>query len=218
MKKLFILTVILLSVSLFISCEKDPKPTPPEGPEGPTTGATPPTIILPTDATTLVIHLGDSATVMKDVTARDDEDGWITSSIKLVSDLDVVGETELEYEVTNSAGKKTTAKRKVIIRSGKLAGNYWVNYASGYEMLATEENISICNVVLNQFHMTLRAVCVPDGKGKLKIQEFTEGNYTYNGSVMYEKVGSAYKIVAMKYNRKHVDTGAQEEFDVTCSE
>ena len=198
MKKLFISTIVLMGVFFFASCGgKEPTPA---------GDVTPPVIVLPIDASTLVVNLGDKDAVMKDVTARDDEDGNITSSIELNADLDVIGETEVEYVVFDKAKNKTIAKRKVMIRSGKLAKKYFVEPidVTGEHEITVTESETVNLQIESYLFGTTKPTYVPDGKGKLKMREFgaMDGGRpcTFSGNVKYEKVGdNTYNIVSMEY-------------------
>jgi len=220
MKKLFISTIVLMGVFFLTNCGgegSNPTPTPAED-------TSPPVIILPTDASPLVIDLGDKDAVMKDVKARDDEDGWITS-IELIADLDAIGETEVEYVVFDKAKNKTTAKRTIKIRSGKLAKEYWVELegggSSGETDISVAENETF-SLRISDFHFkSTTATCVPDGKGTLKIREFTGEDLglscKFSGNAKYEKVGDTYNIVSFEYTANYLSgTEAPKTYSFTC--
>ena len=203
--------VLLVSVSLFISCEKpEPDPIPEK------TDFVPPTILFATD--TVIVDLGSIADALKGVTVTDDVDGPI-DAITVNANLDVIGNTQVEYVAIDKAGNKAVAKRVATVRSGKLARNYRVMFGSGYSITVTEQDI--VNVAITGFHFNLRAVCEPDGAGKLKIRQFQSADggdtYVYAGDVRYEKVGDAYNIVHVTYTRHTIENPDNvETIDVEC--
>jgi len=219
MKKIFISTIILASVSLFVSCENEGEERPDDSTI--TTDVTPPTIQLPTDSATVVIDLGDKDAAMAGVTAKDTKDGNLTSSITLNGDLDAIGATKLEYVVFDAAGNKASVKRDVIIGSKKLAKKYKVMVGSGYTMTVTEKNT--VNLLFSGFDFVENATCVPDGKGKLRIQEFQGGDvassdiFIYNGNAQYDRVGDTYNITHLTYYRKDLATNKIDTISEACN-
>ena len=129
----------------------------------------------------------------------------------------------MEYVVFDAAKNKTTAKRKIKIRSGKLAKNYWVRLVgtTGDLPIIVTENETL-NLRISSFHYNSAvATCTPDGKGKLKILEFTGDAgglpYKLSGKVEYLKVGDDYNIVSMEYTTVYLSgTKDPDTFSWTC--
>jgi hypothetical protein len=109
MKKLFLSIVAVATMLVFTSCTKD--------------NETPPTITVP--ATALTIDLGDEKTALEGVTAKDDKDVDVTSSLR-VEGLNFVGVGTLTYSAEDKTGLIGTLKRPVTIKPDKLFGTYKV--------------------------------------------------------------------------------------------
>ncbi len=90
----------------------------------------------------LLINWGKNAELLKDVEAQDNVDGDISSQIKVVKSYDPneYGIQEIEYEVSDKAGNKTTLKRNI-----EVVWNYSVQFighaGSYYGIMNTEEAI-----------------------------------------------------------------------------
>ncbi|MFC3913238.1 immunoglobulin-like domain-containing protein [Pseudaeromonas sharmana] len=74
------------------------------------------------------ITVGTTFDALAGITAKDDEDGDLTSQIQVVGSVDsqTVGSYTLSYQVIDSAGQQVTQTRKVTVReAGAVCDNVW---------------------------------------------------------------------------------------------
>jgi hypothetical protein len=210
MKKLFVLTIAAVSLSLFtVGCGDKNKEE--------DNDIIPPIISFSSDDT-LILDLGDKTAALSGVTAKDDVDGNITRSIKLLTEteLETIGPAILKYSVSDAANNQVTAERPAIIRSGKLAGKYEVSILPEgairpmNDFIITVSERGIVELSIENFHngandRWIPVTVFPDGPGKLRIYE--EGSFLYDriiyleikGEMLYEKVNGTYVIKSLKY-------------------
>ncbi|MDR2406904.1 MAG: hypothetical protein LBE13_02155 [Bacteroidales bacterium] len=231
MKKVFVLTITVISLSLFmISCkDKEENDT------------TPPTISF-TDNDILILDLGDKTAAMKGVIAKDDVDGDITSSITLLTDLaelETIGYITLKYSVSDAAKNTVTAERPAVVSSRKLTGRYEVTMLpEGLEIpltpfIITVSELETVKLNITNFHgdfykwAPIPVIPDPDRQsGKLIID--VEGNFNdskegvvyteITGEVHYEKVNGEYLIVSLEYTLDPKDSGSKGSFSSTKCE
>ncbi|MDR0603475.1 MAG: hypothetical protein LBG80_04130 [Bacteroidales bacterium] len=218
MKKVFVLTITVIGLSLcIVGCkeEKEEKDT------------TPPTIsFLSNDP--LVLDLGDKTAAMEGITAIDDVDGDITKSITLLTELETIGSLTLKYTVSDAAKNTATAERPAIIRSGKLAGEYDVSILSedsvpyGTYTITISERDTV-NLTIKNLHNKSTWASVPlfpAEPGKMEIKatgsfyDDKEGSdyKKITGEVLYENVNGKYLITSLKYTLDPEDSGKKQSF------
>ncbi len=120
MKKLFIVLGILAIGFSLIGCKK-------EEPIIPVEDTTAPLLFGVTD---FVVDLGDTSfNLMQGITAIDDIDGTITTSIVVTGDFDinVIGTYTITYTITDAAGNVTQLSRQIVVREKPSTDLYVVN-------------------------------------------------------------------------------------------
>lgn len=115
MKKFLLAILMLFSVVALVACEDKPKP-----PEPPVeTDTVKPVITVP--GAEVEIYVGDTFDPMLNVTAQDNKDGNLTSSITYTSspalDVNTPGRYTITYKVKDSAGNEGTKQVVVIVQS-----------------------------------------------------------------------------------------------------
>jgi len=197
MKKLFVPIVALATMCLFTNCQKD---------------ETAPEITIPGDA--LTIDLGDATAALKGVTAKDDKDGDVTSSLKVTAGLDYVGVGTLTYSVEDKAGNVATKTRPVTIKPDKLFGQYVLTQtdtsgSSSYPVIVDKDpDVSTVNVlVTNIYNNTTKWIFAGDGKTmELKpiktymLDEGTGDAGTVTTSLKYAIIDGKYRIFSGTYS------------------
>lgn len=191
-----------------------------------------PTITIPTNANNslLKLDLGDKKKALEGVTAIDDVDGDITSSIQVSGNFERVGKTQLKYKVSDKAGNVTEVTRTVIISAGKLAGTY-----SAIAKLQKDTTAkSTFNLVVNVEQDTVITLNYIQNKDKVMRAKYT-GDYLFSfndnqtmdydgsvanftGTITYGTSTENYKIVSMAY--KFTYTLIQKEelvWNVVCT-
>ncbi len=76
----------------------------------------------------IVVQLGEEFDALAGVTARDPEDGDVTSRIEVISNtvnVHAAGTYSVSYSVTDSAGQTVTAQRQVVVVDGAACTNNW---------------------------------------------------------------------------------------------
>jgi len=238
MNRINVFIIALVSFSLFFTnCKKPPEEVPPD--------VTAPVIKFPNNDT-LYLELGDKSGALKGVTALDDVDGTLTSSIKITNDPDFnsVGYIQIEYTVSDAAKNVATKTRDVVVKSGKLAGNYEVkagfneeggSFLPEFIIEVSEQNNSELSV--KNFHRFdgdnpvwrggWTITLVGGGNKKLKIVELeklknpisTDGEYKLTGEIMFDIVNGEYQLVSMLYTLSPMLSGygqVEEEYIATC--
>ena len=161
---------------------------------------TPPVISVPVDPEIPIVDLGDKIAVLKDITARDDVDGDVTTSIKVISDVETVGLDTIRFEVSDKAGNRATATRVVMVSAAKLAGQYDVFYKekggdNEYQFMngfVVTENAAI-RLRATGFHNKPYTITLSgDGTRQLKIEEHSDYDhgaviYILSGEITFEK-------------------------------
>jgi hypothetical protein len=234
MKKIVVSVVALMCAVSFTNCnngnEKDPDNT---GTDKPTEveDKTPPKITLP-DSTNLVLDLGDKTNAIKDVKANDDVNGNITTSIKLLTDLDIVGNTQLVYTVADLAGNRDTATRSATIRSRKLSGYYTaksVNDTDKYEVNPfTTQDFSVVEKQLTTLEVTglhnlskviMFSPVVGSTENKLAASPvmvtYDGMSWTFTGDLIYTKVSEGVYAISFSYQLETADRSYKESWSTT---
>jgi hypothetical protein len=190
-----------------------------------------PPIISFSDNDTILLDLGDKTTALMGVKANDDVDGDITSSLKLLTEIETVGYLKLEYEVSDAAKNKRTAERHAIVKSEKLVGNYeavlFEETSSPMIFNYTVASQNVTELFIQRFHgiSNCQVTCVPDGAGRLKMTaegDFYEGviemkKFTaVNGEIIFEDVNGNYSIVSMKYELVPQAGNSEYKYNATC--
>ncbi len=118
-----------------------------------------PPVITATDTTVLI---GTSFNPLSGVTAKDDEDGNVTSKIKVTKNTvntSKLGTYEVTYEVVDSKGLKATKTIKVVVQNYKLANSLFI-YESikqvsndifefkGFLGVKKEDNVSLTHEII----------------------------------------------------------------------
>jgi predicted small lipoprotein YifL len=194
MKKLLVSVVALATVITFTSCGDDEKA---------------PEITLPTDATTLVIDLGDETAALAGVTAKDDKDGDVTNSLR-VEGLDYVGNGGLVYYAKDNGNNEGKATRPATITSTKLAGTYFVTQTGAedktYTSTVTKSSQSDTKLVVSNLdaNADFSVVFVGSGNSTTMTMEphtFTSEGYegVMSGTLEYKKSGTSYVLYEMTY-------------------
>ena len=231
MKRIFVLIITLASCSLLFNNCKEPEPEviPPD--------VTSPVITVPND--TLFVDLGDKENVvLQGVKASDDVDGDITNRIKtnFTGEFNTLGHIQIEYSVSDVAGNKANnEKRDVIVKSGKLAGDYEIRFADKdgigltYNATISEQNDSALSIPnfhylkgTSQFDKGWQVSFIGDGANKLKIVErevpHDGAYYTISGNALFQIDNSGCKIVSMTYTLTPTAIGnPPQEYTATCT-
>jgi len=127
MKKLWYILSILMFALVLVACQDEPTEEPIESD---------PTVIADTTAPLLlgvadiVVDRGDETfSLTAGITAIDDIDGTITSSIVVSGDfdIDVLGTYTITYIVSDAAGNQTSLTRIVIVREKPTSELYLIN-------------------------------------------------------------------------------------------
>lgn len=191
MKKLLVSVVALATVITFTSCGDDEKA---------------PEITLPTDATTLVIDLGDETKAKEGVTAKDDKDGDVTNSLTIVG-LDYVGNGGLTYYAKDNANNEGKATRPATITATKLTNKTYKANEVGddgstdtYDVTVVASSSNIKVVINNFYGANYTATFAGDGASQTMIMEPVElEDGVITGSISYTKSGDNYVFTQMKY-------------------
>ena len=193
MKKLLVSVVAIAFV--FASCGKD--------------DVTAPVITVPTDA--LVMDLGDNAAALKDVTAKDDQDGDLATANIQIQGLDFVGKSTLTYSIADKAENVGTAKREVTIKADKLFGGYAVveknddnGTSMNYDVQVVKSGTSQTDLLMNNFYGYDNVKFSGTGNSTtLTMEEYKavkDGeNFAISGSASYKKGTTQYEIVTVTF-------------------
>ena len=204
MKKLLVSAVAIAFV--FASCGKE--------------DVTAPEITVPTDA--LVMDLGDNAAALKDVTAKDDQDGDLATANIQIQGLDFVGKSTLTYSIADKAENVGKATREATIKADKLFATYLGTQTGtvddSYTIEAKKSSEVTSLVITNFAGQTLSVVF--NGSGKSTIMDMEESKVndgTYDGIITgtleYKKTSTSYVLTEMKY-KVVWDDGEVEEYIV----
>jgi tellurite resistance-related uncharacterized protein len=120
MKKFLLTILMFFSVVALVACDKKPvEPDPDPDPDPQVTDTVKPVITVP--GATIELYVGDQFDPMLNVTAQDDKDGNITSSITYTSspalDLNTPGRYTITYKVKDKAGNEATKDVLVIVQA-----------------------------------------------------------------------------------------------------
>ena len=221
MKRIFVLIVVLVSCSfLFTYCQKDKdkKDDPSK-----VTDTTKPVIKFSKD--TIIVGLGEVAALLSEVSATDDIDGNLTSSIKTnissPEQLNVLGYINVKYSVSDKAGNAAEGTRVVLVSCRNLAETYTINWVDEFwsDPRQHESDITVVDdATLNimrlhcidragdQFNRGWDNIKIVADSNKLKMVEeevpFVNGEtkYKLNGYVFYKMVNNQYVIDSMSYS------------------
>ncbi|MDR1878311.1 MAG: DUF5011 domain-containing protein [Bacteroidales bacterium] len=221
MKRVFISLIVLTGVFIFTDCKK---PDPPEPVEPIVVDKTSPKITLPSTIT-LTIELGDEAEALKGVKATDDIDGDITKNIKILTNLDVVGDVELVYVVSDAAGNKDTARRDARISCNALSGEYRLKIYDvtqtpdtsqiGYGVTIARHGSDPLQLNVTNLHMNSLDFYFdpdPDNDYRMTLRPGKKGHdawgtgdgdykgYDFTGYLIYKKIAAGkYQVVSFSY-------------------
>ena len=231
MKKLFYLMCMFAGILIFSACEK---PGPEPEPTTPTDNVKPVITFTSTSLDTVLrLDLGDSEKALEDVTAMDDEDGDLTSSVKVTGNFDAVGKTQLKYTVSDKAGNVATVTRDAIITANKLANTYTVEAVLQSDTASKESNSNMTVeieqdtiLVLTRLHKlpytdVIRAKFAGNSSFEIikKDVNLSGGGYPdISGTLKYEAKSNDYKITSIFYKFTFTKIQApDQEWDGVCT-
>ncbi len=184
------------------------------------------------DTNVLKLDLGDKNKALENVTALDDVDGDVTSSIVVSGDFDAIGRQQLKYTVSDKAGNTATKTRVVIIKADKLKGAYM-----SYPVSVSDTTQSFTNhtmIVEVEYDTVLRLNMFHNRPGVRKAR--FAGAYSFNlnqennidiegrlstltGTISYGTSAENYKIQTMDYRFAFPEFPGVEdqEWHATCT-
>ena len=201
MKKLLVSVVALAMAFAVTSCNPE--------------DLTAPEITLPSDA--LVLDLGDKEAALKNVIAKDKEDGDIAAANIQIVGLDFVGGSTLTYSIADKAGNVGTAERKVSIKPDKLFGNYLAKQngaETGYNVEVKKSGSDNTKLIMTNFAGN-DFIATFEGDGKSTVltlvplevvdDDGVKGNLT--GKINYKKGAAQYELIDGDYKVTWEDDG-----------
>jgi hypothetical protein len=212
MKRLFFTVCLLSGVISFSACgggDEDDK----ENEKETEADKVKPVITIPTnaDGSLYKFDLGDEDAAKEGVTAKDDVDGDITSSITVIGNFEKVGKTQLKYKVSDKAGNVAEVTRDVIITADKLAGGYSAIAKLQpdtitefrYTMIVEVEQDTVLKITqLQNLPDIIRTKFGGDYSFEINEKEVTHsegGLPTISGTLSYGTQTDKYKIASLYY-------------------